>query len=186
MSGHRRRRALGAWLLLLGSACFRTTAPEGWLSVPDVAQREAYGGWIRLEPAQGTDTRSLEGELIAATPDTLYVLTPDSLVAVATKALTSATLTTYDARLNELTTWTALGAVATLSHGVGLILTLPTWIIVGTTATASASKAPRVESLDAAVLRPYARFPQGLPPAVDRRALRQKKNGANKTPSDDS
>jgi hypothetical protein len=167
-------RAFYAFASLLASACFQTTAPEGWLSTPAVAQREAYGGWISAAYTLGAGTATVEGELIAASPDSLHVLTADSLVTVATSAVTSATLTTYDARLNTLNMWTILGAVSSLSHGVGLLLSVPMWIIVGTTATASASKAPRVQSVDAALLRPYARFPQGLPPGLERRALRQK------------
>jgi hypothetical protein len=168
-------RALAVWsLLMLSSACFRTTAPDGWLSTPAVAQREAYGGWIAVERVQDTMKRTVEGELIAVTPDSLHVLTADSLVSLPMDEMTSATLTTYDARLGRLTTWTALGAVSTLSHGVGLVLTLPLWIIAGSTSTASASKAPRVQSVEATLLQPYARFPQGLPPGIDRRALRQK------------
>lgn len=167
-----RRRAAAqlGWLLFCG-ACFRTTAPEGWLSTPEVAQREAYGGWISAAyaPAQ-----VVEGELIAVTPESLYVLTADSLIPLAMGAITSAALTTYDAQLRTLEMWTLLGSASTLSHGVGLVLTLPLWVIAGSSVTASASKSPRVRSLDPADLRPYARFPQGLPPALDRRDLRQK------------
>jgi hypothetical protein len=161
--------------LLLCGACFYTTAPEGWLSTPAVAQREAYGGWIAVETAPEPSKRTVEGELIAITPDTLHVLTADSLVSLAIGEVASATLTTYDARSGRIQTWSIVGAVSTLSHGVWLVLSLPTWILVGTTATASASKEPRVQSLDAALLRPHARFPQGLPPGLDRRALRQKR-----------
>lgn len=170
----RSARAFYAFVALLASACFQTTAPEGWLPTPAVAQREAHGGWIKVDYTLGAAVATVEGELIAASTDSLHVLTADSLATVATSAVTSATLTTYDARLNTLNAWSVLGAVSTASHGVGLLLSLPMWIIVGTTATASASKAPRVQSADAALLRPYARFPQGLPPGLDRRALRQK------------
>ena len=175
MFGRRRWRAPAVWSLLqLSSACFSTTAPDGWLSTPAVAQREAYGGWIAVERAQDTSKQTVEGELIAVTPDSLYVLTPDSLLSLPMGEITSATLTTYDARLGRLATWTALGAISTISHGVGLVLTFPLWTIAGSTLTASASKAPRVQSADATSLQPYARFPQGLPLGLDRRALRQK------------
>jgi hypothetical protein len=173
MFGNRRRAASPAYLLLLCTACFYTTAPEGWLPTPDVAQRQAYGGWIKVDYAGGAGSRTVDGELIAAA-DTVYVLTTDSLVAIATGMITSATLTTYDARLDAMTTWSALGGVSALSHGWFLLLSLPMWVIVGTTTSASVSKEPRVESVDAAVLRPYARFPQGLPPGLDRGTLRPK------------
>jgi hypothetical protein len=174
MCSARPHRATPLWLLVLLGACFQSTAPEGWLPIPEVAQREAYGAWIRVEHRQGAETQVVEGELIAAMADSLHVLAADSLVTLPMTAVASATLTTYDARSEELSTWTALLAVSTLSHGIGLVLTMPLWIIIGTAETAGASKDPRVESVDAALLRPYARFPQGLPPGIDRNALRAK------------
>jgi len=168
----RRRSAALLGLLFVGTACFRTTAPRGWLSTADAAQREAYGGWIRVETAHGAFA---EGELIAVTPETLFVLSLDSLASVPISAVTLATLTAYDAQHGVLRTWTLLGSLATVSHGVLLILTLPVWITTGALSTASASKAPRIQSLDPAALRPFARFPQGIPPGLDRHAIRQKR-----------
>lgn len=166
-------------LLFVGTACFRTTAPRGWLSTPDVAQREAYGGWIRVETAHGP---LAEGELIAVTPETLYVLTIDSLTSVPAPVVTLATLTAYDSRPRVLETWTLLGSLSSISHGTLLILTLPTWVTAGSLSTASASKSPRVQSVDPAVLRPFARFPQGIPPTLDRRAIRQKRTTPGPSP----
>jgi hypothetical protein len=174
MFGHRRPAASAASLLLLCTACFYTTAPEGWLPTPAVAQQQAYGGWIKVDYAEGNGSRTVEGELIAAAPDSLYVLTTDSLVSLATGTITSATLTAYDSRFGATMTWGILGAVSTLSHGWFLILSLPMWVIAGTTTSASASKGPRVQAVDGALLRPYARFPQGLPPGLDRGTLRRK------------
>ena len=168
----KRRSAALLGLFFLGTACFRTTAPGGWLSTVDAAQREAYGGWIRVETAHGAFA---EGELIAVTPETLFVLSLDSLASVPTSAIRLATLTAYDAGHGVLRTWTLLGSLSTISHGTLLILTLPTWITAGSLSTASASKSPRVQSLDPAALRPFARFPQGIPPGLDHRAIRQKR-----------
>ncbi len=103
---------------------------------------------------------------------------PDSVTPLALGAITSATLTAYDARLRTLEMWTILGSVSTLSHGVALGLTPPLSAIAGSSATASASTSPRIRSLDPAELRPYARFPQGLPSALDRRNLRQNRRHA--------
>jgi hypothetical protein len=167
-------RPLGVSLVLLLGACFHTTAPEGWLPTPAVAQQEAFGGWIRVEYTDG-GARTVEGELIAAGADSLHVLTTDSLVSLAIGAVSSATLTAYDSQYGRIVNWTFLGALGTLSNGWISILTLPLWAIVGTSSAASASRGPRVQSLEAALLRPYARFPQGLPDGVDRDALRPKR-----------
>jgi len=160
-------------LVLLGTACFHTTAPMGWLPTADDAQREAYGGWIKVEYT--TDVkRMVQGELIAATSDSVHVLTGNNIVALPTATVVSGTLTTYDVKLGTLRLWTVLGAVSAASHGLVLVLSAPAWLIIGSTATAVASRAPRVESTKPGDLRAYARFPQGIPHGLDPRSLRQK------------
>ena len=166
--------AASACVLFVTSGCFHTSAPKGWLPTAAEAQREAFGGWIKVDYTTGVAKRTVEGELIAATSDSMHVLTSDSIVALPTGALISGTLTAFDVQLRTLKVWTLVGAVAAVSHGFVLILSAPAWVIAGTTATAAASKAPRVESTDPAVLRMYARFPQGIPPGLDPRSLRQK------------
>jgi hypothetical protein len=169
-----RLAAVSALLLLAGTACFYTTAPKGWLPTAAEAQRDAYGGWIMVEYKAGVQRRTVQGELIAATQDSVHVLTADSIVALPTPIVISGTLTAYDAKVRTLQLWTVLGAVSTLSHGAGLILSAPVWLIAGVSATAAASKAPRVESTKPGDIRAYARFPQGIPPGLDPRSLRQK------------
>ena len=161
-------------LLLLSSACFHTTAPKGWLPTATEAQRDAYGGWIKLDYTVSGNRLALHGELIAAAPDSVHVLTSEGMVAVPTATVISGTLTTYDANYGGLRLWAIFGGVSTLSHGIGLVFTMPLWAIAGSVATASASKAPRVESTNPTLLRMYARFPQGIPPGLDLRSLRQK------------
>ena len=178
-----RCRVAGLATLLCTAACFHTTAPSGWLPrAPDVA-RDAYGGWIDLSLAAGG---RVLGELIAAHDDTVFVLSGGSLAAVANRDVVDGTLTAYDQPWGEIALWGGLGALATLSHGWWLIFTMPTWAISGTVAAASASRAPRgmavdramsVRRLDPTALRPYARFPQGLPAGLDRRSLRGKGRG---------
>ena len=161
-------------VLLTASSCFRTTAPTGWLPTAVEAQREAYGGWIKLDYKVGDTRQTMHGELIAAASDSVHVLTYDSVVVVPTASVITGTLTAYDAQHGALRLWTILGGVSAVSHGLVLVLTVPVWAIVGSAATASASKVPRVESTDPSLLRLYARFPQGLPPGLDVRSLRQK------------
>jgi hypothetical protein len=161
-------------VLVIVSGCFRTTAPRGWLPTAVEAERDAYGGWIKLDFSMGVARNTVHGELIAAASDSVHVLTSDSLVVVPTASVIAGTLTVYDAQHGALRLWTILGAVSTLSHGFALVLSAPVWTIAGSLATASASKAPRVESTDPSLLRLYARFPQGLPPGLDVRSLRQK------------
>jgi len=150
------------------AACFSTSAPRKWLPTAEESQQDAFGAWIRIE--QVAEKRPLEGELIAAHAETLFVFA-DSLVSVRADAVRSVTLTAYDSRYGEIVTWSILGTLATVSHGLVLVLTAPVWIITGTAASASASKAPRVQSRDPVELRKYARFPQGIPAELDRTSI---------------
>jgi hypothetical protein len=171
------RIAVCALVSLPTGGCFRTTAPPGWLPTPEEAQREAFGAWMRIEYRIDSVRRVIEGELIAAATDSIYVLGADSLVALPVTPALSGTLTTYDARLDMLGTWTLMGTLSTASHGIVLLLSAPIWIIAGTASTASASKDPRIGSTDPSLIRQFARFPQGMPPGVDRRSLRQRNVG---------
>ena len=166
--------ALSVCALVTVTACFQTSAPKGWLPTAEEAQRDAYGAWIKLEFSMGAERNTVHGELIAAASDSVHVLTSDSLVVVSSASVTGGTLTAYDSQHGALRLWTILGGVSTLTHGFVLVLTAPVWAIAGSAATASASKAPRVESTDPSLLRMYARFPQGLPRELDVRSLRQK------------
>lgn len=169
-----------AWLLLcvaLAAGCATSSAPRGFLRPPLEAQRSAYGGWIEIalvrEPRARTEG-TLSGELIAVGDDSIFVLGAAGLRAVAVPQIARARLMAYDAQYGALASWTLLGVLSTASHGVGLILTAPMWIVLGTTATSAQSHAPLhvvTRPADLPSLRPFARFPQGLPPALDRRAL---------------
>ena len=173
-SSPRRTIASTVCVVVIVSGCFRTTAPKGWLPTAEKAQQDAYGGWIKLDFTTGVTPNTVHGELIAATSDSVHVLSSDSLVVVPTASVIAGTLTAYDAQHGALRWWTVLGGLSTLSHGFGLVLSAPVWAVAGSMATASGSKAPRVESTDPTLLRMYARFPQGLPPGLDVRSLRQK------------
>ena len=175
MRGHSR-----AWLLLCAAAaagCATSSAPRGFLRPPLEAQRSAYGGWIEVALARQPHARTeetLSGELIAVGDDSIFVLGAAGLRAVAVPRIARARLMAYDAQYGALASWTLLGVLSTASHGVGLILSAPVWIVAGSAATAAQSHAPlRVVTRPGELpsLRPFARFPQGLPPSLGRRAL---------------
>lgn len=62
---------------------------------------------------------------------------------------------------------TGVGTASTISHGFLLILTAPAWVVLGSAASVAASAAQRAEFSRASLhlVRDYARFPQGVPPA---------------------
>ena len=171
----RRLRAVAALLFAsTGAACFRSSAPAGWLSTPEQSQREAWGAWAEVRTRSGGERAPVMGELIAADRDSVYVMTSAALVALPVAEIERATLTTYDARWGKLALWTVLGTLSTASHGMALIISAPVWAAGGTAATAAASRGPRVRSTDGTVLARFARFPQGMPAGLDRGVLRPK------------
>lgn len=167
-------------LAALALRCASTGAPRGWLPHAKQAQQEAYGAWIWVEYSRGSAKQTAEGELIAVERDSIFILTQastqDTLVAIAESEIELGRLTAYDAKDRLLAGWTAVGSLTTLSHGFGLLATLPLWVVSGSIATVAQSFAPveelPVESWDD--LRKYARFPQGLPEGLDSRMLKSK------------
>lgn len=58
--------------------------------------------------------------------------------------------------------WTALGTVSTISHGYFGAFTHGLWLSVGIPASVAGSN-PSIAAADCRAIRPYLRFPQGLP-----------------------
>jgi len=179
--------ALWCLLLLLVMGCASTSAPHGWLPDVDEAQQNTNGAWIVVRvtegdfAAGGTTRRGAThiggyGELIAVAQDTVFVLAEDQLLALPRTRIAAASLTAYDSDADLLGLWTALGTLSTLSHGYVLGLSAPVWLIFGTVSTTSESYAPRERypSKTWGELGKHARFPQGMPPNLNRRALKPK------------
>ena len=150
---------------LLLAGCVGTGAPRGWLSTAAEAQKESKGAWIKIEYFSGASKSVVRGEFIAVNTETVYVDTLTGLVAISLSDIKKARLATYDSRHGNLAVWTLLGTLSTASHGVGLLLSAPVWIIGGSIAAAAQSHKP-IESFpdsDWNELKKFARFPHGLP-----------------------
>jgi len=178
------RIASAGLAVVLAVACVSNPAPRGWLPPAHIAAREAYGGWIVVDLTQpdprgplgpGLTAAEVAGELIAVDSDTVFVMPPKGLVGIPKTRVRSATLFAYDAEWGRLAAWGVIGTLFTASNGLIAIFTAPMMIITSTAATASRSRAPRVELADTRdrwwKLRLYARFPQGMPPGIDRAGL---------------
>jgi hypothetical protein len=170
-----------AWVSLgiaaVCTACAHNTAPTGWLPKPAAAQTAAYGGWIELTH-HDTEERRTDGELIAVSAESLWVLSGNQGLVIPTAEVKSGKLTAYAAQHGPLTLWTIVGTLSTISNGAFLIFTAPMWIIGGSLAVAGESRAPQRNSPSLAwvELAPFARFPQGLPPGVELTALLPKQD----------
>jgi hypothetical protein len=180
---------------VLAAACVSNPAPRGWLPPAQITAREAYGGWIvvdtaqpdrRSSPGSGLPAADVAGELIAVDSDTVFVMPLRAVVGIPKARVRSATLFAYDAEWGRLVAWDVLGTLFTVSNGGFALLTFPMMLITSTAATASRSRAPRVELADSpdrwAQLRLYARFPQGMPPGIDRAGLQPAPRLASERP----
>ncbi|HEX6670337.1 MAG TPA: hypothetical protein VF061_12290, partial [Gemmatimonadales bacterium] len=175
MSAGSPARRCGVAAALACASCARPSAPAHWLPEPKEAESTAYGGWIEVDYSEGQEVRRAAGELIAASADSLWVLDTTRPLVISTAAVRSGKLFGYSPRTGNLAGWTVAGVVSTISNGVFLVITAPLWAITGGIAIGSEVRAARrdVAPLGWAELRPFARFPQGMPDvALD--ALRAK------------
>jgi hypothetical protein len=126
--------------------------------------QDSHGSWIAIK----TDSGLTAGELLAVGNDsTVYIWTDGPrIISIPDRDVKSAHLVRFDAQAGRLAGLTFLGVLSTLSNGWALIFTAPTWIIVGTAATASRSHEPHMflHKHNWKPMVPYARFPAGLPP----------------------
>jgi hypothetical protein len=161
------------------AACASNTAPKSWLPKPTEAQAAAYGGWIELTYDESEERRT-DGELIAVSAESVWVLSGNQGLVIPTAAVKRGKLTAYAAEKGAVTTWAVLGALSTISNGGFLILTAPMWIIGGPLAVGSESRAPERKNppLTWVELAPFARFPQGMPEGIALTALQPKKGYA--------
>lgn len=157
-------------VLSLAWGCAGSRAPRGWLSVPSKAQSEPYGGWITVYSSSEKNKILADGELIAVEAESLFVLQGAELVSLAWSDVAKAQLMAYDSKKGGLAVWATCGAFSTASHGWAAGLSLPLWIIIGTTTTASQSHAPNYTypSRSWEEIKMFSRFPQGLPEGLDR------------------
>lgn len=166
-------------LIALLPGCAVNSAPGGWLRQPEETQTTAFGGWMEVKYTATGETRHARGELIAVEPDSVYILSAyavadTELIAISKNAISKAKLTAYRANASNLALWTVAGMLTTLSHGYFLTFTLPGWFLFGTLATAGQTRAPQITGSNRTNwenFAQYARFPQGLPADLDRKAL---------------
>jgi hypothetical protein len=190
--------ALAACCAGLLCGCTTNPAPKGWLPRAEQAPQDRYGGWIVLELTGGTEgaetsskqTSSVQstsmrtagariaGELIAIGSDSVLVLPRSGgLVAVPNTRIAKGELWGYTPPSGVIAAWSVLGTLSTASNGGYLILTAPAWIVGGSLASSSASRASRLrwgESGEWVAARRFARFPAGLPEGLDRTRLTPK------------
>jgi len=162
-----RLRAAAATALLIGTpACahYPVNRSLGYQGTPMTVQVEdvpAKGFHVDVSAKQG----DVSGELLAVSPEQVYVLTARGMRAVPTAEVHDVSIRLYDSGWGWLAGWTALGTVSTASHGVFLVFSAPLWLVVGISATANASSRSSIPIRGPGLpgLWQFARFPAGLP-----------------------
>src|SRR5688572_13545439 len=103
------------------AACAVNPAPRGVLPREEAIAQSGYGAWVYVAT---NNNNVVEGELISASDDTLWVFDPTvSLHSVPRDSIQDAKVGLFAARTSGLSTWMALGTLATISNGVFLLAT---------------------------------------------------------------
>ena len=165
-----------AWLAFAAlAACnhYGTDRSAGYGGSPtnvDITEVPVKGFPIEVETGHGY----VQGELLAAEGDVVYVLTKEGRVETVHKQeIVKATIEVYPSRAAPAIVWTILGTASTLSHGFFLVFTAPTWLAVGIPSSIEeGSKVVKVDGPDTPQLWQFARYPAGMPrpapaPAAD-------------------
>ncbi len=139
--------------------------------IEDVPVSGAEVTVVRVDESRTT------GELLDATEDRVTLLEGTALVTIETSDIRRVILTRYanGTLIGVLAVWSAVGGLATLSHGLFLIFTGPIWGAISTGALLPVAAdqgrfAFADKKSDLAFLHEYARFPQGLPAQYRKRA----------------
>jgi hypothetical protein len=139
-------------------------------------QKQSIGAWLVARMRHG---QTVSGELIAVEREVVLVLSwaerPEqrALLALPVVDITQAELFRYVSAASNLGLWGLGGTLSTVSHGVLLLLSAPIWAGMSSIMAAYESRHVIVEYPEQplAAMAHWARFPQGLPPGVDARAL---------------
>ncbi len=161
-------------IAVIGCGCASSGAQSYWLTAADLPQ-DAHGGWITVR--HGIDAtgrpRTSAGEFIAISGDSLY-LAATRLEVIPLRDAHSARLVNYEPNAGMVGGLAALGTISTISHGFYLIVTAPMWILGGciTTNMRQNESLLNYPKHGWAEFLPFTRYPQGLPPDMDRDLIR--------------
>lgn len=165
----RSREVLAILALIAATVCgcaSAPTSPPDWLPDPDEVRSSPHGGWIEVDFATTRGVEQIDGELLAIQNERVFVLIGDAVRSAPIDSVRNARLTWYDSHGGGVAGLTVLGTVSTISNGFFLVFTAPMWMIGGSVAANSRYHDPILKSPEHSwdEIRPYARFPQGIPP----------------------
>lgn len=150
-------------------------APPSFLPPRENVGRETTGALVTL---RGHHYSSIEGELIAVSNDSIYLLVKsytDTCGKVQVWSKEEVVNYTIRYAIGKNYGWTIpVFTLLSLTHGVFALATLPmNWIVTGSLQSAAKKSVTfSKEQVGVEKLSMFARFPQGLPETVDRDQLR--------------
>jgi hypothetical protein len=167
-------------LMIFASGCAATHEPYRWSKGVTEMNTNVYGSWIWITPRAPTSADEPEpfgGELIAVSRDSIYIASP-TLRVISIRSIRKARLNAFDPYPEGVGGLTFLGSLTTISNGWFLGITWPMWILGGTITATARSYAAVVDYPGETFeqMGPYARFPAGLPPTLDRSKLNMVKD----------
>ncbi|HET6149786.1 MAG TPA: hypothetical protein VFH68_19765 [Polyangia bacterium] len=158
--------ALAVALACLTAGCASDPIPQAQRPTEEDAITSGFGSFIYVVDSSGEPHA---GELIDVLPGRLSIFDGGRIEMLPRERVTSALLLVHRTHENAYTLWTVLGTLSTVTHGFFLVFSAPIWISTGVATAISEHRRARLTYPDPARwedLRPYARFPQGLPPGI--------------------
>jgi hypothetical protein len=164
-------------ICLVSGSCNSVRAPHGTVPLRTQLTDDAFGGWIGMEHR---DSGLIQGELIAVSEDSVFVLQGKEAKGFAKARIGAARLIIFRTAEGGYAAWTFFGSLFTLTNGYFLAVSLPATLISGIATTAT--EAQRINYMDFPVngwteLAKFSRFPQGLPREIDLSELKPRPKG---------
>jgi hypothetical protein len=171
---------IGIFVLIL-SGCAASRIPSEYRFSPRGLKHEISGNWADLKPHSADITnplKTLSGELIAIQSDSIYILTSGGLAVFHLSAIDETVVYMFTNQAAGMAVFTGLlfipDVIAAITIGEpGFLIIGAPWLLTGSILTVVESTnhsnllnypySNRLEDL-----RKFSRFPQGMPPGIDR------------------
>ena len=164
--------AFGALVVTGAGACggeYRTFGLEDAIIRPPGAAKgwdEAFGHQARVRVH---DRLEYHGELLGCDPVFIFLyLNVDKgnpYTAIPWHDVSEARVNLRTGQPVAYATWAVLGTLSAISHGIFSVFSVPIWLAVGIPSYFVTRSLDHVDG-QCIELRPYARYPQGIPPAM--------------------
>lgn len=154
--------------------CASTSAPSNWLPEKEQSDKQAFGGWMTLQHKNKT---ILRGELLAVQDSQFVMFSEQEIKKIAIDSVIYAKLGLYE-ETNYAAVWTSIGSFSTITHGFGLIISFPLWVLLGTTESVIYSNQKILEYPAESIqkFKIFSRFPGGIPKNIPMNSIKPKYN----------